>query len=136
MKRIILPVFLIILMLASSGVLRAQSRELWISGGESNLRFPYPSTNRNLGSTDPSGQPNDVDEVLAACKLTLLPGSYDELRATCTCPDAANPCKHLAAVYYILAERFDDSSCGDHAALQDLALVLAAPPAIPNARSG
>jgi len=52
--------------------------------------------------------PQDIEEVLAACKLTLLPGSYDELRATCTCPDAANPCKHLAAVYYILAERFDE----------------------------
>ena len=52
--------------------------------------------------------PDDIEEVLAACKLTLLPGSYDELRATCTCPDAANPCKHLAAVYYILAERFDE----------------------------
>jgi uncharacterized Zn finger protein len=52
--------------------------------------------------------PHDIEEVLAACKLTLLPASYDELRATCTCPDAANPCKHLAAVYYILAERFDE----------------------------
>ena len=52
--------------------------------------------------------PHDIEEVLAACKLTLLPGSYDELRATCTCPDAANPCKHLAAVYYLLAERFDE----------------------------
>ena len=52
--------------------------------------------------------PHDIEEVLAACKLTLLPGSYEELRATCTCPDAANPCKHLAAVYYILAERFDE----------------------------
>jgi uncharacterized Zn finger protein len=52
--------------------------------------------------------PHDIEEVLAACKLKLLPGSYDELRATCTCPDAANPCKHLAAVYYILAERFDE----------------------------
>jgi uncharacterized Zn finger protein len=52
--------------------------------------------------------PHDIEEVLATCKLTLLPGSYEELRATCTCPDAANPCKHLAAVYYILAERLDE----------------------------
>ena len=52
--------------------------------------------------------PHEIEEVLAACKLTLLPGSYDALRATCTCPDVANPCKHLAAVYYILAERFDE----------------------------
>jgi len=52
--------------------------------------------------------PHDIEELLAGCKLTLLPGSYDELRATCTCPDPANPCKHLAAAYYILAERFDE----------------------------
>ena len=51
--------------------------------------------------------PHDIEEVLAAAKLTLLPSSYDELRAGCTCPDAANPCKHTAAVYYVLAERFD-----------------------------
>ncbi len=52
--------------------------------------------------------PQDIEEVLAGCKLSLLPGSYHELRATCSCPDAANPCKHLAAVYYILAERLDE----------------------------
>ncbi len=51
--------------------------------------------------------PHDIEEVLAAAKLTLLPSSYGELRAGCTCPDAANPCKHTAAVYYVLAERFD-----------------------------
>ena len=51
--------------------------------------------------------PRDIEDVLDACKLTLFPASYHELRATCSCPDAANPCKHIAAVYYILAERFD-----------------------------
>lgn len=52
--------------------------------------------------------PPDIEQVLAECRLTLLPSSYEELRASCTCPDTANPCKHLAAVYYILAERFDE----------------------------
>jgi uncharacterized Zn finger protein len=52
--------------------------------------------------------PHDIDQVLATSRLTLLPSSYSELRASCTCPDAANPCKHTAAVYYILAERFDE----------------------------
>lgn len=51
--------------------------------------------------------PSDIEEVLAGAKLTLLPSSYDELRASCTCPDDANPCKHTAAAYYMLAERFD-----------------------------
>lgn len=30
------------------------------------------------------------------------------MRTNCTCRDYANPCKHLAAVFYILAEKFDD----------------------------
>lgn len=51
--------------------------------------------------------PPDIEELLGACKLTLFPTSYDELKASCTCPDAENPCKHIAAVYYLLAERFD-----------------------------
>jgi uncharacterized Zn finger protein len=51
--------------------------------------------------------PTDIEEVLAGAKLALLPSSYDELRVSCTCPDEANPCKHTAAVYYMLADRFD-----------------------------
>ena len=51
--------------------------------------------------------PRDVEQVLEACKLTLFPDAYADLKASCTCPDAENPCKHIAAVYYLLAERFD-----------------------------
>jgi uncharacterized Zn finger protein len=51
--------------------------------------------------------PPDIQELLEQCKLTLFPASYDELKASCDCPDAENPCKHIAAVYYLLAERFD-----------------------------
>lgn len=51
--------------------------------------------------------PHDVEQLLQACKLTLFPASYDDVRASCTCPDTENPCKHIAAVYYLLAERFD-----------------------------
>ena len=52
--------------------------------------------------------PHDVEELFAACKLTLFPRSKRELTTSCTCPDAENPCKHVAAAYYILAERFDE----------------------------
>lgn len=52
--------------------------------------------------------PHDIEDVFAACKLTLFPGSGAELKTSCTCPDSQNPCKHVAAVYYILAERFDE----------------------------
>ncbi len=27
--------------------------------------------------------------------------------SACSCPDWENPCKHMAAVYYLLAEAFD-----------------------------
>ncbi len=52
--------------------------------------------------------PHDIEELFAACRLTLLPSSYGELKASCTCPDEENPCKHVAAAYYILAERFEE----------------------------
>jgi uncharacterized Zn finger protein len=52
--------------------------------------------------------PRDIEDMFGSCKLALFPRSIRELKATCSCPDAANPCKHVAAVYYILAERFDD----------------------------
>jgi uncharacterized Zn finger protein len=52
--------------------------------------------------------PREIEDVFSSCKLTLFPRSKAELRASCTCPDWENPCKHVAAVYYILAEQFDD----------------------------
>jgi uncharacterized Zn finger protein len=52
--------------------------------------------------------PQDIEELFDSCKLTLFPRSASELTATCTCPDGVNPCKHIAAAYYILAERFDE----------------------------
>lgn len=52
--------------------------------------------------------PQDIEELLHSCKLSLFPCSPSELTATCTCPDGVNPCKHIAAAYYILAERFDE----------------------------
>ncbi|MBF6337552.1 SWIM zinc finger family protein [Nocardia abscessus] len=37
----------------------------------------------------------------------LLPSTAAELDFTCTCPDPGWPCKHVAAVCYLLAERLD-----------------------------
>jgi uncharacterized Zn finger protein len=51
--------------------------------------------------------PDDVDDVLQACGLSLFPGPR-ELATSCSCPDSANPCKHVAAVHYTLAQTFDD----------------------------
>ncbi len=52
--------------------------------------------------------PREIEEAFAACRLSLFPASTRELDTDCSCPDWANPCKHVAATYYILAEQFDD----------------------------
>jgi len=50
--------------------------------------------------------PEDIDDVLAECGVSLFPTAR-ELTTRCSCPDAANPCKHVAAVHYVLAQSFD-----------------------------
>ena len=52
--------------------------------------------------------PRDVEDAFTAAGLSLFPASPEELRTECSCPDAANPCKHTAATFYILAEAFDE----------------------------
>jgi uncharacterized Zn finger protein len=51
--------------------------------------------------------PREVEETFAAQGVALLPSGPGDLTMDCTCPDVTVPCKHLAAVFYLLAERFD-----------------------------
>jgi uncharacterized Zn finger protein len=52
--------------------------------------------------------PDDIDAAFAASGFTLLPRSaQDFARTDCSCPDWANPCKHIAGVYYRLADQLD-----------------------------
>jgi uncharacterized Zn finger protein len=50
----------------------------------------------------------DIEEVFAAIDLPLFPSSTRELQMACSCPDEVVPCKHIAALYYVLAERLDE----------------------------
>jgi uncharacterized Zn finger protein len=51
--------------------------------------------------------PQDVEQVFEGAGLSLFPGRQDDLATSCSCPDWSNPCKHIAAVYYLLGEEFD-----------------------------
>jgi uncharacterized Zn finger protein len=51
--------------------------------------------------------PADIGEVFAAAGASLFPGKKGDLKTRCSCPDSSNPCKHIAAVYYVLGEEFD-----------------------------
>lgn len=51
--------------------------------------------------------PEDIEKAFASAGLSLLPESLADLETECSCPDWSNPCKHIAAVYYLLGEEFD-----------------------------
>jgi uncharacterized Zn finger protein len=51
--------------------------------------------------------PAEIEEVFAECGTPLFPRSASDLDMRCSCPDWEVPCKHLAAVCYVLAEAFD-----------------------------
>ncbi len=50
--------------------------------------------------------PQDIEEAFVAANLSLFPGRSEDLETECSCPDWSNPCKHIAAVYYLLGEEF------------------------------
>ena len=52
--------------------------------------------------------PQDIEQAFSAASTTLFPARQNDLETNCSCPDWSNPCKHVAAVYYILADQFDE----------------------------
>ncbi len=51
--------------------------------------------------------PPEIVEVFEQAEVALFPERSADLVTDCSCPDWSNPCKHIAAVYYLLAEAFD-----------------------------
>jgi len=52
--------------------------------------------------------PANIEAVFTANGLSLFPFTLADIHSRCTCPDKANPCKHIGAVYYQLADRFSE----------------------------
>ena len=51
--------------------------------------------------------PQDIEQAFKDAGLSLFPTQLKDLQTECSCPDWSNPCKHIAAVYYLLGEEFD-----------------------------
>ncbi len=51
--------------------------------------------------------PTDIESVFAYAGVSLFPERLEDLKSECDCPDWSNPCKHIAATYYVLAQHFD-----------------------------
>jgi len=41
--------------------------------------------------------------------INLIPTHWREMKRSCTCPDYGDPCKHMAALYYIIAREIDSN---------------------------
>ncbi len=51
--------------------------------------------------------PQDIEPLFKEVGLSLFPDRRSDLTTRCSCPDSSNPCKHIAAAYYLLGEEFD-----------------------------
>ncbi len=51
--------------------------------------------------------PDAVDLLFRAAGYPLVPTVANSFESSCSCPDYANPCKHIAAVLFLLTEAFE-----------------------------
>lgn len=51
--------------------------------------------------------PENIEDTFSELELHLLPHSKKDFKTSCSCPDYANPCKHIAGVYYLVASQLD-----------------------------
>jgi uncharacterized Zn finger protein len=51
--------------------------------------------------------PEELNRLALDHNIRIFPGSWMDLNMDCSCPDWAVPCKHLAAVIYIISNEID-----------------------------
>jgi len=62
-------------------------------------RCSWPAAGRRDAAGDRGG--------VRGLQAVAVPTASAQLSSSCSCPDWASPCKHVAAVFYLLAEEFD-----------------------------
>ena len=51
--------------------------------------------------------PDNIEKPFGTLDLHFLPHSAKDMQTRCSCPDYANPCKHVAGLSYFLSARLD-----------------------------
>ncbi|MCW5920710.1 MAG: DEAD/DEAH box helicase [Saprospiraceae bacterium] len=51
--------------------------------------------------------PPELNDACAREGVQIFPRRWGDLKASCSCPDWAMPCKHLAAIIYVVANEID-----------------------------
>ncbi|MEK9143675.1 MAG: DEAD/DEAH box helicase [Patescibacteria group bacterium] len=52
--------------------------------------------------------PSETNQILTQAGINLFPASWTDVDGSCSCPDSAVPCKHIAAVIYLMATEIDN----------------------------
>lgn len=78
-----------------------EAKESFLGDLVKNITIVSKLTNREL---DPS-----LLDLALKHHIKLFPSSWKDLGMTCNCPDFAVPCKHIAAVIYIVSEVIDSN---------------------------
>jgi superfamily II DNA or RNA helicase len=60
-----------------------------------------------LARIEAGESPPELVETLKRRNVDLIPRSWASMKRSCSCPDWGDPCKHMAAVYYLLAREID-----------------------------
>jgi uncharacterized Zn finger protein len=53
--------------------------------------------------------PENIEDTFSQIDLHLLPSSRVDFKTHCSCPDASNPCKHIAGLCYRMARELDQN---------------------------
>ncbi|MDJ0625624.1 MAG: DEAD/DEAH box helicase [Candidatus Caenarcaniphilales bacterium] len=53
--------------------------------------------------------PETLHSKIEERDIDIFPKSWGDLNGTCSCPDSASPCKHMAAVIYLIANEIDQN---------------------------
>jgi superfamily II DNA or RNA helicase len=51
--------------------------------------------------------PEELLDRIKEKGIDLIPRSWSSMKRSCSCPDWGDPCKHMAAVYYLIAQEVD-----------------------------
>ncbi len=51
--------------------------------------------------------PDNIEDSFSQLNLNLLPQGVNDCKTSCSCPDYSNPCKHIAGLYYRVAQELD-----------------------------
>jgi superfamily II DNA or RNA helicase len=60
-----------------------------------------------LAAIQSGSMPDGFIEELARRGVSLIPKHWEDMGRSCDCPDWGDPCKHMAAAYYLLARELD-----------------------------